>query len=439
MSAHTAYPLVVRGLVTTFICLLLAPRGGAMASPIYDLLLSDGKLIDPVSGRIDVRDVAIVGTEIAVVQRHIPHHEARRVINLRGKYVSPGFIDLHAHVGFPHDSRPAHWPHDVLQSGVTTLVDAGSWGADEFELFRKQVVERAPVRVLAFLNIVASGMRDPELEQDPRQMDVERAVSVAREHADIVVGIKTAHYWARKPFDAEHPPWLAVDRAQAAASALDVPVMVDFWPRTGRTYQELLQRMRPGDIHTHMFAQQFRILDERGHVARHLREARQRGVLFDLGHGEGSFLFRNAVPAIDQDFFPDSFGTDLHQGSANAGVIDMAHVLGKMLSLGVPLHHVVAGVTARPAAAIHRPDLGVLRPGAPADIAVFHVRRETVGYTDCGLARFDGDRSMEIDLTVRGGQIVFDPSGLSMVRWDHAPPAYFRVPELQGDPPSRAQ
>ena len=185
------------------------------------------------------------------------------------------------------------------------------------------------------------------------------AAAVAEEYADVVVGIKTAHYWAMRPFDAEHLPWTAVDRALEAGELCGLPIMVDFCPwLPERPYPTLLEKMRPGDIHTHVFAQQFPIIDAEREVYDHLWKARERGIIFDVGHGAASFWFRNAVPAIEQGFVPDSISTDLHTGNLNGPVIDMIERMNKILNIGVPLCDVIAKSTIAPAREIGHPGAG---------------------------------------------------------------------------------
>ena len=186
---------------------------------------------------------------------------------MAGCYVVPGIIDMHAHVFSSHRrSTLSLDPHvNTFSSGVTTVVDAGTAGWRDFADFRTEVIDRARIRVLAYVNIVGSGMGG-EWEHDVREMRPALAAAMAEEHRDVVVGIKTAHYWAKRPFDAEHPPWAAVDAAVEAGERCGLPVMVDFFPwLPERPYPDLiLDKLRPGDIHTHVFAQQFPIIDERG-------------------------------------------------------------------------------------------------------------------------------------------------------------------------------
>jgi dihydroorotase len=414
------------------------------ASGGYDLLLKGGHVIDPVNGIDGPADVATAGKTIARVAPDIPAAAAKQVVDVSGLYVTPGLIDIHVHV-YPHwgDFGPK-WQASVIpdahsfRAGVTTFVDAGTAGADHFPDFKSKFVDRSKTRVLAFVNIAHAGMGDDE--QDPAQFDARLAAETVRAHPDICVGIKTAHYWTRLPWDDVHTPWASVDKAVEAGTLCDKPVMVDFWPRPPeRSYPDLiLKHMRPGDIHTHVFAQQFPILTEEGRdrtnprVADYMWQARERGVHFDLGHGGGSFWFRNAVPALQQGWPPDSISTDLHMGSVNAAVLNTLHTASKCLAMGMPLQEVIERCTVTPAREIRRPELGTLSIGAEADVAVLRHLDQPQSYIDCGRARFDGRGKLECAITLRAGQIVWDPAGLSMPRWEEAPERYWRVPSVQG-------
>src|SRR6201993_3290404 len=429
---------------------LLSPLPGTPVqaqTPRYDLLLKGGHVIDPANNLDAVTDVAVSGGKIAAVEKNIPADSAGKVVDVSGLYVTPGLIDIHVHIG--HGGAPLNWfdpearahegplgiPADLaLQSGVTTIVDAGSSGAETFLQEKDEVIDHAKVRVLAFLNIVANGMNGG-LEQSVDQMDVKRCADTIQKHPDLIVGVKTAHYWTEAPWDGEHTPWAAVDRAIACGQATDRPVMFDFWPRPDRTYADLiLRKARPGDIHTHVFAQQFPIILPDGKLNPILLEARKRGVIFDVGHGAGSFWFRNAVPAVKQGFIPDSISTDLHTG--NYTVLSFDAVLSKFLSMGVPLNDLVKRSTVNPASEIHRPELGTLSVGKEADIAVLEELHGKFGYIDCGFARLDGNVRITARMTVRAGRILYDPSGLSMAEWEKARKQYFTAPTLGADKPS---
>jgi len=400
----------------------------------YDLLLKGGHVIDMANNRNGIMDVAVADGKIAAVAPDIPAAGAFKVVNVAGHYVTPGLIDIHAHVTSGRPERPS-FPADLnFSSGVTTIVDAGTHGADNFASFRKDIVNNSRIRVLGLINIVRAGMGDRE--QEPSLMDPKVCAEAILKNRDIAVGVKTAHYWTGQPWDKEHPPWAAVDGAVQCGKLANVPVMVDFWPRPERTYDELiLKRMRPGDIHTHLFAQQFPLLDDQGKVQKFLLDARKRGVIFDVGHGAGSFWFRQAVPLMKQGFWPDSISTDLHSANWNGPVVNMITTMSKFLAMGMPVEEVIRRSTFNPARAIKRPELGTLTVGRDADIAVLELLKGKFGYTDSGRARFIGDSKLEARVTIRAGRIVFDATGVTMSPYDKAPQWYYRTPKLQGVDP----
>ena len=395
----------------------------------YDLLLKNGHTIDPLNNIDGKMDVAIADGKVAAVAADINPALAKKVVDVSGHYVTPGIIDIHVHVYHTLEPEGLSVMADShsFRSGVTTMVDTGTAGAKHFLHFKRTVIDRAKTRIFAYINIVDLGMVGP-FEQDIKTMDPELAASVVLAYPDICVGIKTAHYWTSLPFDELHPPWAAVDQAVAAGNICKKPVMVDFWPRPERPYDELiLKKMRPGDIHTHVFAQQFPVLDENGKPNAFLYEARDRGVIFDVGHGAGSFWFRNAVPAIQNGFVPDSISTDLHTGNVHGVVIDMQTTMNKILNIGVPLQEVIYRSTVTPANEIGHPELGNLSVGAEADVAVFKLEHGDFGFVDCGRATMGGDKKLECMLKVRAGQIVFDSNGMSMPKWQEAPAEYWSI------------
>ena len=438
-----------RAIIAIVVIALGSPLTLFPQAPHYDLLLKGGHVIDPANQIDEVRDVAVFQGKIAAVEKNIPLDQAAKVVDVSKLYVTPGLIDIHFHVG--HGGAPLNWfapdarahtaplgiPADLaLQSGVTTIVDAGTSGAETFLQEKEEVIDHARVRVLAFLNIVANGMNGG-LEQSLDQMDSKLCADTIKKYPDVIVGVKTAHYWTREPWDAEHVPWAAVDRAIECGTIANVPVMFDFWPRPERTYADLiLKKMRPGDIHTHVFAQQFPVILPEGKINPILAEARARGVIFDVGHGSGSFWFRNAVPAQKQGFVPDSISTDLHMG--NYTVVSMNSVMSKFLAMGVALDDIIRRSTVNPAHEIHRAELGTLSVGKDADIAVLELMKGHFGYIDCGVAKMDADVRLTARMTIRAGRILYDPSGLSMVQWEKARPQYFTTPDHGDSLPARA-
>ncbi|MBM3801634.1 MAG: amidohydrolase/deacetylase family metallohydrolase [Acidimicrobiia bacterium] len=399
----------------------------------YDLLIKGGRVIDP-SNRISaVVDVAVTGGKIAQVAASIPASQARTVADAAGMYVVPGLIDIHAHVYYGTDpdaslgNGMSSLPPDgfTFRSGVTTVVDAGGSGWRTFQHFKQQVIDRSQTRVLALLNIVGYGMRGGPIEQDLTDMDAYLTAMKIVENKGLIVGIKTAHY--------SGPEWAPVDRAVEAGKLADVPVMVDFgYFLPERPFQELvLKHLRPGDIYTHMYLGRVPMIGADGRVEPYLFEARKRGVIFDVGHGAGSFVFRQAVPAVKQGFIPDSISTDLHTGSMNGGMKDQINVMSKFLNLGMTLEDVVLRATWNPAQEIKRPDLGHLTVGAAADIAVLSLRTGSFGFADVEGGKFVGNQKLECELTVREGAVVWDLNGISKLPWEKMPVRPNPVPQLQ--------
>ena len=391
-------------------------------NPPFDLLVRNGHLVDVKNGVDAVMDVAVSGGKIARVAAKIDPSLARRVADATSMYVVPGLIDIHAHVfyGTEPDAYLSNGlsavPPDShsFRSGQTTLVDAGGAGWRNFPQFKANVIDVARTRVLSFINIVGSGMKGGPVEQDLADMDARLTAMRIRQHEGVIVGVKVAHYTGLE--------WDPVVRAVEAGRETNVPVMVDFGRRTPPHPLEdlLLKYLRPGDIMTHAYAHvsgRNPIVDESGKVRPYVWEARKRGVIFDAGHGGGSFLFRQAVPAMKQGFTPDVISTDLHTGSQNSGMKDILNTMSKFLNMGMPLRDVIRSNTARAAEVIKRPDLGHLGVGAEADIAVLNLRRGTFGFIDTEGGKLTGDQKLECELTVKGGQVVWDLNGMSHQLW----------------------
>jgi dihydroorotase len=375
---------------------------------VYDLLLKNGHVIDPANQRNGRMDVAIIRNQIAKVAPNLPASHARHVIDVSEYYITPGLIDLHAHFDAQGADLNLNPDHNALRNGVTTAVDAGSSGADNFENFRRLVIDDSRTRVLAFLNIVAAGMYGGQVENDPKQMNIEKAVAMIAKHRDVIVGIKTAHY--------QPPDWTAVDNAVKAAELSKTVCMVDFHPKPGRGYSDLiLKHMRPGDIHTHFYGRLTPQLDANKKIQPYMLEARQRGVLFDVGHGSGSFWFRIAVPAIQQGFLPDTISTDIHKDSIMLSRATMTNVMSKLLNIGMTLEQVIERSTINPAKAIRRADLGTLSEGKVADIAILSLDRGQFAFLDSGRGKLTADKRIRAAATIRNGRVVWDADGISSI------------------------
>jgi dihydroorotase len=400
----------------------------------YDLLLQGGHVIDAKNNIDGVRDVAIRGGKIALVAQHIDPAQAFKVVNVSGLYVTPGLVDIHVHV-YAGTGEPNSYAGDsslypdgyTFRVGVTTVADAGCAGWRNFEDFKQRVIDRAKTRVLAFINIVGAGMRGPKYENNLADMQAKPTAEMALKYKGLIIGVKTAHYAG--------PEWTPVEQAVQAGTIASIPVMVDFGAnRKERPMSELVTRkLRPGDIYTHCYSGLRDELDASGHVNPAMFEARKRGVIFDVGHGGGSFAWRIAVPAIEQGFLPDSISTDLHIGSMNSGMKDMDNLMSKFLVMGLSLKDVVADSTWHPAREIHRDDLGNLSPGAGADVTVLRLERGDFGYTDMYGARLKGNQKLICELTLRDGKVVYDLNGISRPDWKTLPPHYLQTGDAKWD------
>jgi dihydroorotase len=403
-------------------------------SPDFDLLLRGGHVIDAKNSVDAVRDVGIRDGKIALVAAKIDPARAFKVVAVTGLYVTPGLVDIHVHAyagtGEAHSYAGDNslYPDGyTFRAGVTTVADAGCAGWRNFEDFKQRVIDRSKTRVLAFLNIVGNGMRGAKYENDLSDMQARPTAEMALQHKGLIIGIKTAHFAG--------PEWTPVEQAVEAGTIANIPVMVDFGAnRKERPMSELVtKKLRPGDIYTHAYSGLRDEQDETGHVNPAMIEARKRGVIFDVGHGGGSFAWRIAIPAIKQGFLPDSISTDLHTGSMNSGMKDIDNVMSKFLAMGLSVRDVVAESTWNPAREIHREDLGNLSPGAGADVAVLRLERGSFGYTDMYGARLQGNTKLVCELTLRDGKVVWDLNGITRPDWTTLPRDYKQSGDARWD------
>jgi dihydroorotase len=400
-----------------------------MALPLgaqtYDLLLKGGHVIDGKNNIDSVRDVAVADGKIAAVATQIDPKLAFKIVDVSGLYVTPGLVDIHAHVYSYNGPRGAFGDdHGVMpdgftfRNGVTTVVDPGSSGWRTFDDFKTRIIDHSRTRVLAMLNIVGWGMRGGTFEQDLSDMEAKPVAAMALRHKGLIVGVKSAHFMG--------PEWKPFEQAVEAGKAADIPVMIDYGAnRSERPLYELLTRvLRPGDIYTHCYSGLRGEQDDSGGPSKAMLEGRRLGVIFDVGHGSGSFTWSLVVPMVKGGFLPDSISTDLHTSSMNQGMKDMLNVMDKFLAQGLPLQSVVVRATWNPAKEIRHEELGNLSPGNPADIAVLRLENGKFGFVDMYGARLDGTQKLICEMTVREGKVVYDLNGLTRERWDNLPPRY---------------
>lgn len=405
------------------ILLLPAMLGtGSAQSQQVTLLLKGGHVVDPANGIDAVMDVAIGGGRILQVAANLPTAGAQRVVDVAGLYVTPGLIDMHAHV-FIGSEQPEYAGFGIsnglgsvspdaftFRSGVTTVVDAGSSGWRNFPEFKAHTVANSQTRVLALLSITGWGMRGTVDAQNTDDMNPVATAFMITSNRDVLVGIKAHHY--------QGADYIPETRAVEAGRIANVPVMVDYGGHTPpRSLEKLLMEIfRPGDILTHtMFASTSREgpIDGTGRLRPYILAAQQRGIIFDLGHGAGGFQWSVAIPAMQQGFRPNTISTDLYRSSMNAGMKDLSNVMSKFLNIGMTIQDVIARTTAIPAKVIQRPQLGNLTVGSEADVAVFRLREGTFGFLDARGQRVDGTRKLEAELTIRAGRVVWDLNGLA--------------------------
>ncbi len=347
----------------------------------YELLLKGARVIDPSQAFNAIADVAVAGGKIAAIARDIDARDADRTVPVTGQLVTPGLVDLHTH-GFAGIS---HWGVNLDQyciaRGVTTAVDAGTSGSDSFEGFRRLVIEPSRTRVLAFLNISRVGLiGQPGELVDTRMIDAPSALRVAKDHADVIVGIKV-----RCSENYSGPNDLAAVRAaRSVADQIGKPIMI----HVGSPHspmEQILELATRGDIVTHAFRRGGTggVIGPDGRVSGYIRRAADRGILFDVGHGSGSFSFAATEAALKENFPPTSISSDIHAYSVLGPVFDLPTTMTKMLLLGMPLEKVVELATVTPARAISQPqEVGSLKPGSPADIAVFDLVQGSFSLVD---------------------------------------------------------
>ena len=376
-----------------------------------DILLKGGHLIDPKNDRDGTMDLAIKDGKVAAVGPDLAG-TAAKTVDVSGLIVTPGLLDIHLHVYGGFDAWLFPDPH-CLPQGVTTCMDTGGAGYKDFEDFKDTVIAQAKTRVLALLNIVGAGMTGPP-EQDTTDMDPKKCAATIERYPEYLVGSKSAHFGG--------PGWESAGGAIEAARLSDTITMMDFSPKPTRTYEELLARRSPGDIHTHCYSTRTPLIDENDQVQTYVWAARERGIVFDTGHGNASFRFHIAVPALAQGFPPDTISTDLHQRSRMLPNATMNITMSKFLALGMPLKEIIYRSTWRPAEVIRRSELGHLSEGAVADVAVLSLREGDFGFVDATRSVLKADRQFECQMTLREGEIVWDLNGHSLPPWEETRP-----------------
>ena len=378
---------------------------GTGHSPSFDLILRGGRVIDPRNRRDGASDVAIAGGRIAAVAPHIDAGGAP-VRNVAGSIVAPGLIDIHTHVYHKATSLSVDPGFIARRSACTTLVDAGSAGAGNYDGFRDYVMRQSPYRIFAFLNVSFPGIfgfdKDVSIgEATLRAMlPVHRCVQKIEANRDRIVGVKV-----RIGGIVTGDLGLgALELALEAATAVDLPLMAHIGTAPP-SYSTVVDMLRPGDILTHCYRPDPNsAIGEDGKVLQAVRAARERGVLFDIAHGMGAFGYETAEAALKDGFKPDLISSDVHVIAVEGPGYDLLHIMSKLLNCGLSLHEVIDMSSNRPALAIQRPDLGHLGVGAPADITVLNEHDSSYVVEDVVGTRRQGARILQPVAVYLGGQ-----------------------------------
>jgi len=372
----------------------------------FDLILRGGRLIDP-SQKLDaVTDIAFAAGKVAMVGNALKADPATDVRDVSGLVVTPGLIDLHTHVYWGGTSLGIDAEAFCRNSGVTTAVDTGSAGPGNFAGFRKHVIERSEVRILAYLHVSHAGIFGFSNRvmvgesEELRLMDPIGAVEVVEANRDLIVGIKVRVGRNSSGTSGIVP----LDIALEVAEEVGLPLMahIDHPPPS---YEEVVARLRPGDVLTHAFRPFPNTpATAQGTVKKVVTEARERGVLFDIGHGKGSFAFKTARAMLANGFYPDTISSDIHALCIDGPVFDQVTTLSKFLCMGMPLPDVIAASTLNAAMALRRPELGSLKTGSVGDATVISVRQGSFDYVDVVGEHLSGDRKIVCEGVVIGGR-----------------------------------
>lgn len=351
--------------------------------PDYDLVLANGRVIDERNGLDEVTDIAILDGMVAAVGPNLAA-TASNVRDVAGALVVPGLIDIHTHVYHKATSLGVDPDFVARRSAVTTLVDAGSAGAGNYDGLRDFVMRASPYRILAYLNISFPGIfgfdkglfiGEATLSE---MLSIDRCVAKIEANRDRIVGVKV-----RIGGPATGDLGLgALELALEAAEAVGLPLMAHIGGPPP-SYADVVSMLRPGDILTHCYRPSPNsALDTSGRLLPEILAARARGVLFDIGHGMGAFSFESAEAAIAAGFLPDLISSDVHVISIEGPAFDLLHTMSKLLNCGVPLPQVIAMATNRPALAMQRPELGHLGVGASADITILRETARSFTFRD---------------------------------------------------------
>ncbi|NQV28558.1 MAG: amidohydrolase/deacetylase family metallohydrolase [Rhodopirellula sp.] len=380
----------------------------------YDIVIRGGEVIDPSQGMRQVCDVAVSNGRIAAVQESIDWSDAIAIIDARGQLVTPGLIDLHVHV-YPHSPFGLEPDSLCAAGGVTTMLDAGTAGSYNFDAFRRETIDRASTQIFGLVNLSCIGLVAASMGElrDRRYADPDGVVATIERNRDVAVGVKIRA--GTHIIGAGEQGWANLNDAIRAARESNTWLMVHIG-ESPMSISELAEALSPGDCITHCFkAGSTRITDDAGKVFEGIHAAAERGVIFDVGHGYGSLNWEVVQNSLDCGFEPTTISTDLHTKNIHGPVYDMPTTMSKFLMLGVPLERVIEMSTTTPAKILKQEnELGTLRVGSVADIAVLERLTGEFLFTDSYRQQKTGSELLVASTTIRRGEIVPGGGGRRM-------------------------
>lgn len=373
----------------------------------YDLVIKGGTLIDPAQNIHANKDVAFSNGVVAAVDDNLSKTDVQEVLDASGCLVTPGMIDLHVHVFYGVSHYGIEPDPTCLAKGATTVVDAGSAGADIFPGFRKYVIDVSETRILAQINISSQGMLTQEIGEFeiPEYADVDKACAMIEQHRDVILGVKVR--LTKHSIVSERSGMIPLHHAREAADAAGLPIMVHPQDAWCDSLDDILAVMSERDIVTHCFhGSRCGILDDNGKVRRSVHEAMERGVVFDVGHGAGSFSWDTVETAMSQGVAPQTISSDLHIYNLNGPVYDLANVVTKFLHLGMSIDDAIAKVTSVPAEVILMSDkIGTLAPGTWGDAIISELREGEFQLMDSRGETRTGRQNFVPVTVVKGGRV----------------------------------